>query len=37
MSGLNAMVEPMGFESADCLKTKEVCCAHRPSKLLKGI
>ncbi len=30
------LVEPMGFESASCMETKELCGAPWPSKVLKG-
>jgi hypothetical protein len=30
------MVEPMGFESASYMETKELCGAPWPSKVLKG-
>jgi hypothetical protein len=30
------LVEPMGFESANCMETKEFCGAAWPSKVLKG-
>ncbi len=30
------MVEPMGFESASYMETKELCGATWPSKVLKG-
>jgi len=29
--------EPMGFESASCMETKEFCGATWPSKVLKGM
>jgi hypothetical protein len=31
------LVEPMGFESTNCMKTKEFCGAPWPSKVLKRI
>jgi len=30
------LVEPMGFESTNCMETKELCGAPWPSKVLKG-
>ena len=33
---LEKLVEPMGFESASCMETKEFCGAAWPSKVLKG-
>jgi hypothetical protein len=34
-SHVEALVEPMGFESASCMETKEFCGATWPSKELK--
>jgi hypothetical protein len=35
-SHVEALVEPMGFESASCMETKEFYGAAWPSKVLKG-